>query len=68
MAALPGIIEIIIDGIVYDLVKHGAEWVIRGATAKPPPIGKRPPVLWANGVQFHLQPNGNYMAEQFRIE
>jgi hypothetical protein len=51
-----GIIKIIIEGVAYDLIKSGAQWLFRD----PPPPGKRPPVIWWEGRVFHLQPNGNY--------
>lgn len=57
-----GIIKIIIQGVAYDLVKAGAEWLFRD----PPPPGKRPPVIWSEGRIFNLQPNGNYQLAPVR--
>lgn len=62
VAALPWIVEVIIAGATYDLVKSGAEWVLRN----PPPPGKRPPVLYANGYVFHRKANGHYEAGPIR--
>jgi hypothetical protein len=56
------IVRVIIEGIAYDLIKSGAQWVLKD----PPPIGKRPPVLYADGYLFRLQPNGNYIRDPVR--
>jgi hypothetical protein len=56
------LVKIVIEGVVYELIKSGAEWLFRN------PPKKRPPVIWSEGRVFHLQPNGRYRLEPFRQE
>src|SRR5437016_4999857 len=47
----PNVVRIVIEGIIYDLIKRGAEWVFE----TPPPPGKRPPVIYdpMSGYNFY---------------
>ena len=55
---LPWIVVVIIEGIAFELIKHGAVWVF----STPPPAGKRPPLIYdeKSGYTFRKQADGSY--------
>ncbi|HEY7456158.1 MAG TPA: hypothetical protein VH703_02690 [Solirubrobacterales bacterium] len=57
---LPGfLITAIAGGILYDLVKQGAKWLLKDPDIS---LADRPPVLYHKPSQrlFRLQPDGSY--------